>query len=486
MTVKTKTKVLFAFGAVSVLSLTALRNQKPVHAEPPPAAVSKDEATKIATDAYVFGYPLVTMHLTRAVVTNVARPTGSKAPVNQLANLKEYPDASFRDVTAPNADTLYSSAFIDLSKEPVVFAHPDMGERYFLFPMLDAYTNVVEVPTKRTTGGKAATYLLTGPGWQGQVPEGAKQLKFPTNTVWLLGRTYCTGTKEDYAAVHALQAKYQLMPLSAWGKAYSAPAGNVDPKVDMKTAVRDQVDAMSATEYFSLLAKLMRDNPPAAADAPVVARMAKLGIVPGQPFDAAQLGAPVAAAVDAAPKAGLERLKGRLAEEQKKLINGWMVMTNTGDYGTDYVWRAVVTAVGLGANRSKDAVYPFSEATAAGEKYSGQNQYVMRFPKGQLPPAKAFWSLTMYDDKAFFVKNPINRYSISERNDLKRNPDGSVDITIQNEKPAGKNANWLPAPKGPFTLMLRLYWPNENKPSILDGSWKPPAVEIDKGTHAQR
>jgi hypothetical protein len=131
-------------------------------------------------------------------------------------------------------------------------------------------------------------------------------------------------------------------------------------------------------------------------------------------------------------------------------------------------------------------VYPFSEATAAGEKYSGQNQYVMRFPKGQLPPAKAFWSLTMYDDKAFFVKNPINRYSISERNDLKRNPDGSVDITIQNEKPAGKNANWLPAPKGPFTLMLRLYWPNENKPSILDGSWKPPAVEIDKGTHAQR
>jgi hypothetical protein len=309
MTVKTKTKVLFAFGAVSVLSLTALRNQKPVHAEPPPAAVSKDEATMIATDAYVFGYPLVTMHLTRAVVTNVARPTGSKAPVNQLANLKEYPDASFRDVTAPNADTLYSSAFIDLSKEPVVFAHPDMGERYFLFPMLDAYTNVVEVPTKRTTGGKAATYLLTGPGWQGQVPEGAKQLKFPTNTVWLLGRTYCTGTKEDYAAVHALQAKYQLMPLSAWGKAYSAPAGNVDPKVDMKTAVRDQVDAMSATEYFSLLAKLMRDNPPAAADAPVVARMAKLGIVPGQPFDAAKLGAPVAAAVDAAPKAGLERPK---------------------------------------------------------------------------------------------------------------------------------------------------------------------------------
>jgi hypothetical protein len=481
-----KTRFLLVFGAVAVFTFVMLQRQKDVHADAPASALSKEEAAKIATDAYVFAYPLVTVHVTRAVSTNTAHPAGSKAPVNQLANLKQYPDSSFHDVTAPNADTLYSSAFIDLSKEAVVFSHPDMGERYFLFPMLDAYTNVVEVPGKRTTGGKAATYLLTGPGWKGEVPAQAKQLKFPTNMVWLLGRTYCTGTPADYKAVHELQAEYKLVPVSAWGKAYTAPAGKVDPKVDTKTAVREQVDAMKGGDYFALAAKLMKENPPAAADAPMVQRMAKLGIVAGQPFDAAKLPGPVAAAVEAAPQAGQAQIKERLAQEQKKMTNGWLVMTNTGDYGTDYAWRAVVTAVGLGANRAKDAVYPFSETDRTGAKYSGQNQYVMHFAKGQTPPAKGFWSLTMYDKELFFVKNPINRYSISERNDLKTNPDGSLDLYIQNEKPAGKESNWLPAPKGEFALMLRLYWPDESKPSILDGSWKPPAAELDKGKHAQR
>ena len=419
--------------------------------------------------------------MTKAVVTNVRYPEGHKAPVNELANLKEYPNASFHDVTAPNADTLYSSAFMDLSREPMVFSHPDMGDRYFLFPFLDAYTNVVASPGKRTTGGKAGTYVLTGPGWRGEIPPGAKQIRFPTNMAWLLGRTYCTGTPADYDAVHALQAQYKVVPLSAQGKAYKPPKGKVDSKVDAQTPVREQVDALKAADYFTLLAKLMKDNPPAPSDTPLLTRMVRIGLIPGQPFDESTLPTPVATAVDAAPNAGQTVLKARLAQEEKKMHNGWMVMTNTGDYGTDYEWRAVVTAVGLGANLPKDAVYPLSKTDAGGQMYSGKNHYVMHFAKGELPPVNGFWSLTMYDKELFFVKNPINRYSLSPRNDLKANADGSTDLYVQNEKPAGHESNWLPAPADEFALMLRLYWPNEAKPSILNGSWKPPGVKVEPG-----
>ena len=157
--------------------------------------------------------------------------------------------------------------------------------------------------------------------------------------------------------------------------------------------------------------------------------------------------------------------------------NGWAFTTKTGLYGTDYLMRALVTAIGLGANRPQDAVYPTSQKDAHGRKYSGANKYVMHFAKGQLPPVSGFWSLTMYDGSYFFVNNPLNRYSISARQNLKSNPDGSTDLYIQNESPGKeKEANWLPAPPGDFILMLRLYWPNEKSPSIINGSWKISAV----------
>ena len=272
-------RLSFAVVALAVLIpifLPGLRRPSVAHAAPA-AAMSAAEAGKIATDAYVFGYPLVTVHMTELVSTNVAHPVGTKAPLNQIANLKQYPTAAFRDITAPNADTLYSSAFIDLSKEPMVFSHPDMGDRYFLFPFLDAYTNVVEVPGKRTTGGKAASYVLTGPGWQGTVPPNMKQIKIPTNTVWLLGRTYCTGTPSDYKAVHELQAKYTLHPLSAGGSGYQPAPGKVDPSLDMKTAVRDQVNALKGSDYFTLLAKLMKENRPRPQTPPWWRRWPQLG-----------------------------------------------------------------------------------------------------------------------------------------------------------------------------------------------------------------
>jgi hypothetical protein len=430
----------------------------------------------LATDAYIYGYPLVTMEMTRRVITNVAAPAGTRAPMGQIIKLRQYPNASFRDVTAPNADTLYTSAFFDVGKEPWVLSLPDMKGRYALFPMLDGWTTVFQVPGKRTTGTSAQTYAITGPGWKGTLPAGVKEYKSPTSIVWLLGRIYCTGTPEDYAEVHKLQDEVKLVPLSSYGKPYTPPPGTVDPSQDMKTAVREQVNRMDTTAYFMLLCKLMKDNPPAAADAPQLAKFARIGIVPGQDFDASKLKADF---VKRVPEIGFDRimLQFKINKEMKD-ENGWGYTTKAGIYGTDYLMRALVTAIGLGANRPQDAVYPTSLKDAEGRKYSGSNKYVIRFPKGQLPPAQGFWSLTMYDADYFFVDNPINRYSISARQNLKSNPDGSTELYIQKDSPGkDKESNWLPAPAGDFVLMMRLYWPSEKKPSIIDGSWKVPVVK---------
>jgi hypothetical protein len=429
----------------------------------------------VAQDAYIYGYPLVTMEMTRRVMTNVAAPESNRGPMGQFVKARTYPDASFRDVTAPNADTLYTLAWIDVGNEPWVLSIPDMKDRYFLMPMLDAWTNVFQVPGKRTTGTGAQTYAITGPGWSGTLPAGVKEYKSSTNLVWILGRIYCTGTPEDYTAVHEAQDQFKLVPLSAYGKLYTPPAGTVDPSIDMKTAVREQVNRMDATAYFTLLAQLMKTNPPAEADVPELAKFAKIGLVAGKDFDASKLQADF---VKRIPQVSFDRIALQIkVNKDIKDVNGWAYTTKTGLYGTDYLMRAFITAFGLGANRPQDAIYPMSTKDSDDKAYDGANSYVIRFAKGQTPPALGFWSITMYDSAFFFVANPINRYSISARQNLKTNPDGSTDLYIQKDSPGGdKISNWLPAPSGKFQLMLRLYWPDEKDPSIIDGSWKIPAA----------
>ena len=466
---------LLSAGLGSAVSALMLSVSRADHDGPLLGAVEGGEDFWLATDAYVFGYPLVTMEMTRRVMTNMASVEGTRGPMGQFVKLRTYPDASFRDVTAPNADTLYTTAWIDVGDEPWVLSIPDMKDRYFLFPMLDGWTNVFQVPGKRTTGTKAQTYAITGPGWTGTLPAGVKEYKSPTSIVWILGRIYCTGTQADYAAVHAAQDEFKLVPLSAYGKSYTPPPGKVDQSIDMKTAVRDQVNRIDAAAYFSLLAQLMKRNPPAAADAAEVAKFAKIGLVPGKDFDAGKLDAVFAKRI---PQVAFDRIMVQFKISKAiRNTNGWAFDSQTGVYGTDYLNRALVTAIGLGANRIQDACYPTSQKDSDGKEYVGSNKYVMRFPKGQLPPVGGFWSLTMYDEKYFFVANPINRYSISARQSLKPNPDGTIELYIQKDSPGvDKESNWLPAPAGKFVLMLRMYWPNEKAPSIINGSWSPPAV----------
>jgi hypothetical protein len=265
-----------------------------------------------------------------------------------------------------------------------------------------------------------------------------------------------------------------LTPLRSFGKAYTAPAGAVDPNIDMQTAVREQVNKLDSAAYFKLMAALMRENPPAPGDAGIVGRMAKIGLVPGEEFDMGKFEAPVAAAIKGVPKLALARIVDHV-KAAGVFKNGWMITQQTGVYGTDYLQRATIAYFGLGANRPLDAIYPTSESDANGDAYSGTNKYVMHFAKGHLPPVNAFWSLTMYNRDYFFVDSPLNRYTLSQRDKLKFNADGSVDLYLQADDPGKeKEANWLPAPKDKFILMLRLYWPKESSPSILDGSWNPP------------
>jgi hypothetical protein len=328
-------------------------------AEKPMAAAAdllkEHEAKDIGIEAYIYAYPLVTMELTRRGATNVVAPEGSKAQMGQFARLRGYPAIDDHSVTAPNADTLYTQLWVDVTKEPWIISVPDMKGRYYLLPMLDGWTTVFADPGKRTTGTGAQKFAITGPGWTGTLPPGVTQYSSATGIVWLLGRINCTGTPEDLKAVHAIQDQMSAVPLSAYGKPYTSPAGTIDPNIDTKQAIRAQVHAMDGASFFTLFAQLLKTNPPTAEDASMVAKLAKIGIIPGQDFDASKLDSATAKALAEVPKPSQQKIMSWLKEGvlvgDTKLEEGWFLTTKTGLYGTNYRMRALVTAIGLGANR---------------------------------------------------------------------------------------------------------------------------------------
>ncbi len=441
--------------------------------QPETDQLTAERARELSERAYIYGYPLVLMHLTQQVSTNVAASEGVAAPVNQFAHLRAFPDASFREVVRPNLDTFYSIAWLDLSEGPMVLGAPAAGDRYYMLQMLDGWTNVFASPGNRTTGTEPGSWAIVGPGWSGELPDGVSRIDALTNMVWIIGRTQVNGTA-DYEAVHRFQDQLDLRPLSAWGDASYSPAEGVPvaPGVDKKTPPPDQVAAMDARTFFASLAELMESNPSAAADAETVAEFRAIGLVPGEGF---QL--PEEPEIAAAIEQGVADARRRVAEtasEPGDLRDGWSYMlTGIGTYGTEYLQRAAVALFGLGANVPEDAVYPAAQADSEGAAFSGEHQYVMHFAADQLPPVKAFWSLTLYDERGYLIENPIDRYAIGDRDPLTFNDDGSLDLVIQREAPKDGESNWLPSPEGPFGLVLRTYWPEQ---AILDGSWSAPAV----------
>lgn len=357
-----------------------------------------------------------------------------------------------------------------------------MGDRFYLFEIVDLWMSALEgAPGKRTAGGAAANYLITGPGWKGTVPAGLKHIAMPTRYMVILGRTYADGTPQDYEAVNKLQAQYRITPLSMWGKPFTpvAPPVNRSPGISLTDKPQSVILAMGTAGYFDRMARLMGATAPAAAaDAPLLARMARIGIVPGQPFDISKLDPAVQAALKDIPESALHRIEGNQAS-LGSMVDGWVVTKGLGTYGTDYLKRAVVAAFGWPANQQNDAVYPYTTVDSTGQPLNGANRYTLTFGKGATPPVDGFWSITMYmiDQGWWFVPNVLNKFTVSPRNNLKANADGSVTLYFQTESPGpDKEANWLPAPKGPFIAMLRMYWPKATSPSILNGSWTPPRI----------
>ena len=372
------------------------------------------EAAKIAEEAYVFGYPLVLMDVTEKVSAAVPRPEGTKAPINQFAHVPAFPDASFTDVVSPNADTLYSLAWLELSDEPVVLSLPEMGERYYLMQLVDAWTNVFAAPGTRTTGNGNGDFAMVGPGYNGSAarwPEGCQVahehgLDHRPDADERQGRLPCG---------NAIQAQYLLTPLSAWGKAYTPP-GNVPVAAGAgaKAPPSEQVARMEAATFFGRLNALMKNNPPALADAPALARFLAIGVVAGKEFARAEPA--VAAGIEHGVRAAREKVDAEAKKLQSKVVNGWAVFTeNVGRYGTGYLLRAAVARLGIGTNLPEDAVYPLTRVDADGRPLTGAHRYVLRFAKGQLPPVSAFWSVTLYNSKQAFVDNPIDRYAIGDR-----------------------------------------------------------------------
>jgi hypothetical protein len=443
------------------------------------------EAAQIGEEAYIYGYSLITTEITRVQMTNVSRAEELRGPMGQFINVSRYPPANYRGVSAPNADTLYSVAWLDLGSGPIVFSHPDMGKRYYLFPMYSQWTPVFASPGSRTAGEGAKTYLITGPTWKGVVPTGMERIKSPTRYLVILGRTYCTGTPEDYEAVHALQAQYKLQPLRSYGKPYTPPPAKVDSNPGFSMTEKPQVviNDMNVSTYFNMMSRLMSDSAyPAPEDAPIMIKLAKLGFEAGTPFDLAKLAPDVQAALKNVPKTAYQKI---MAQQHTggKLVNGWLIPAAAGRYGTDYLARALIAAVGWGANLPEDAVYPVAQVDGEGKKLNGASKYTITFAREQTPPVGGFWSITMYFDDGgwWFYPNDLNKFTVSMRNKPKFNDDGSLTLHFQHGSPGkDKEANWLPAPKGDFILTMRLYWPRPQDPSILNGTWIiPPVTKVN-------
>jgi hypothetical protein len=438
--------------------------------------IAAQELHSIASDTYVFGYPLVLVDLTRTVSLTTSSSLFERASLNRLVHSRAFPDHTFHDVVSPNADTLYSTAWIDLTQGPVVLGVPEMDGRYYVMQLLDAWTNVFADPGTRTTGQGRHDFAIVGPGWSGRLPAGLERIDAPTNTVWLIGRTFTAG-KGDYAAVHAVQDSYSLTPLE---RAPTRPAPAMAVGLAAHLPPVEQIATLDAVTYFSRLAALMDPNPPAPVDGPMVQQMALIGLQPGRPFLPEALGPGASHVLAEAVRAAQQRIV-EAVDAGVKRVNGWSVHADTGRYGTNYLHRAAIAQVGLGANLSEDAVYPFTAVDENGQPLDGARSYELRFEPGQLPPVNAFWSVAVYDADHFFVENALDRHALGDRDPVRFAPDGSLALYLQHEPPeVDRLANWLPTPEAPFNLIMRLYDPRR---SVFDGSWKPPAVRVRQTLH---
>lgn len=438
----------------------------------------EEYAYSLGVQAYIFGFPYVYLPFLRWDWVTQPKPQGSitpYAPLNHFFHVRQLADASYRQGGSPNNDTLYSTAWLDLGKEPVILSHPDMGDRYFVFELASLDSDNFAYVGKRTTGDKAGSFAIVGPKWKGNLPKGVRALPpSRTSSALILARTLVDGPT-DVANVTALQDRYTLVPLSLWGKkdAKLPASRDVWKPFDLKT------DPLAEWKTMN---RAMTEDPPEARLAKLLELFAKVGVGPNQDVDK----------LDEATRRGL----ARAAVDGKKLlnavidsgalgkrVNNWNIPPKAlGRAGLhdDFLLRASVQCLsGIVANDPEEAVYYNTTKDGTGQTLDGAKGYTIRFAPGELPKVNAFWSLTMYDATFNLTPNPISRYSIGNRTPgLKKDADGGLTIYLQSTSPGkDKESNWLPTTaSGPFFMLLRTYMPG---PEIAEQKWAPPpAMEV--------
>ncbi len=442
-------------------------------------------AVEIATAAYIYGYPLLTTEVTRIQMTNTIVPMGFRAPLGQFIVAKRFPPIDYHGIPAPNADTVYAAAWIDVGENPVQLSYSDMGKRYFMLPLYSQWQEIIATPGVRTTGSKANTFLITGPTWQGEVPPKLKQIKSPTRYVLVIARAYADGSEEDVVRVNGAQRGFRVATLKADGKSgsFKPPPVDLDPPFSMTDETRRVIEQMDIGTYFQQLATILGSSaPPAPQDAPLLAKLAKLGIIPGQPFDLAKLDKDVQIALQTVPAAAMKIMTER-KNSRGTLVNGWSIPAALCEAQPDFYQREMLSSQGWPKTLPEDLVEASAQVDSAGKKLHGQHRYTVTFPKGQTPPVDGLWSLMLYveDEGWWSHPNKANRWTLNNlRDKLHYNEDGSLTLLIQPLPPDGpQHVNWLPTPAGDFVLMLRLYQPSESGLSILPlgkGTWQPPPV----------
>ena len=426
-----------------------------------------DAVWELVSDAYIYAFPLVLTDATKTLSTNTDGSITGRAPINQINHAKKLADASFRTVVSPNVDTLYSQAWLDIGVEPVIYVLPE-ADRFCNVQLLDAWTNTAAVLDK------AGAYAIALPSWEGELPEGVTRVDVPTATVWTIARIVLSGN-EDLPNVYAIQEHMRLLPLSAYleGGDYIAPAGTYDKENDFIPV--NKVLSMSPAEFFNTVNALMQINPPAEADAKLLEKLAAINVGQGMTFDASILGA------DAAERwtQMLKGLRTTLSAESANYaqnLGQWIYYGRPiGDFGTAYIYRAMVALVGLGANTVDVAIYPKTHTDVTGAALTGEKTYTIHFET--LPPTLegGFWSVTAYNEENFLIDNLIDRYCINDRSAYQLNDDGSLDLVLSKEAPED-TSNWLPVSDGEFHLFMRIYLPDM---TALE-TWEAPVIRVQE------
>jgi hypothetical protein len=443
-------------------------------------ATSLDSIKAIAHDAYIYGFPLVDNYRVEYDYYVDNSNKEFKAPWNQIANIARVFTSADKAVQTANSDTPYSWLGYDLRNEPLVFSLPEIEEgRYYSVQFIDSYTYNFAYLGSRTTGNKAGTYMLVGPNWKDEPVDGIdKVIKSETEIGVIVYRTQLFNPA-DIDNVKAIQAKYKVQTLSAYlGK---TPAATSDAVEWMKPLTTDEQKA--SLEFFNVMNFVLNFCPTVPSEKPLMERFAKIGIGAGKTIDFATLSPEIKNAYEAGIK---EAWSVTYAGLMKKVAGGEVASEDvfgTRDYiNGNYLYRMAGDVLGLYGNSKEEAIYPLYRNDSEGNPLDATtNKYILKFNADELPPVNAFWSLTMYNlPQSLMVENPINRYLINSPMlpDLKKDADGGITLYIQNESPGkDKESNWLPAPKGPFWTVLRLYWP---KPAAYDGTWKKPDITLVK------